>query len=130
MNSKTVLAALACGAAALSLWTTSAAAATITYSVTGTATGTTSLQTQFGTFVTPFSDVPIEVQVLGNSTISGPDPTGHFVYAPTATLFGFGGTFPLNVTIPDTPLIAVGGVAWGPTLSRLTPQAAVVRQAS
>ena len=108
MNSKTVLAALACGAAALSLWTTSAAAATITYTVTGTATGTTSLQTQFGTFVTPFSDVPIEVQVLGNSTISGPDPTGHFVYAPTATLFGFGGTFPLNVTIPDTPLIADG----------------------
>ena len=108
-NSKTVFGCLGLQRGGLvALGHLYAAAATITYTITGTGTGTTALDTPFGTFVTPFSDVPIEVQVLGNSTISGPDPTGHFIYAPTATLSGFGGTFPLDVTVADTPLIADG----------------------
>lgn len=111
MNTKTVLSALVCVASALSISATGAAAATITYTVTGTGTGSTSLSTPFGTFVTPFTNVPFEIQLLGDSTYSGTDTSpGHYIYAPTATLFGFGGTFPLDITIADTPLLADGAL--------------------
>jgi hypothetical protein len=109
MNTKSVLTALIGAASALSIWATGAGAATITYTITGTGSGSTELGTPFGTFVTPFTDVPFTIQILGDSTYSGPDSVpGHYVYAPTATLFGFGGTFPLSVDLPYTPLITDG----------------------
>jgi hypothetical protein len=110
MNTKTVLGALCGVASALSLWGASASAATITYTITGTGTGTTELGTQFGTFVTPFTNVSFEIQVLGDSDFSGTDPTGHYIYAPTVTLNGFGGAFPLDVAVADTPLLADGSL--------------------